>query len=647
MKNNPVLDKNLNYISKYNPDLAKKVMNIDYLKHDLKIVDTLLREPNMMYDGVYLHNNYGAEVESREIFETLNNNSKGVYVLYGLGFGYLMHEFAVKSKGVVIVYEPNLEILAATLEIVDFSEEFANNNVFICSDFEILKKIYFEKYKYNSDTHIIFLPSYKTLFNKDLMDFSDKLNIVMGTAIINNNYIKQKLVPAVKSVCGNIDLLVNEEPLDVYSGIYKGKTAIIVSAGPSLDDNIETLKKYRKNVIIFSVGQAAKTLMNNGIKPDFLGLVETGNQMSQIEGLDISNINLILEPLTYRELHETNFKKILSYPSYTSVPNLIWSDFADIDSSPYVSSGTVSYMMLYSAKIMGFENIVLVGQDFAYIDGKCYTKDSCQTNLRYSYDEETGKSVVTVDNFNDFKNKFLENNTTFTEKQKRDYAFSRIDYINQNLYFVEGITGEKLPTTTDYASYIVQFSEFAKKYKDEINLYNTSLKGAKIDGFKDVPLEDIISLLPEVTCMSLTSHFSYNIRSIIANINKELKTLDSIQKSLKTAKSLISSFDKEFHNRNVINETCIKYFKQLLVIYIDLSGEYAKKSRLFMYIQKAYSLDLDSSMQGRQKITADSVANVYKYIKIYMRSLLTDVASISLVLKEKVGMLDEMLNTKG
>mgnify|MGYP003300892789 CR=1 FL=1 len=52
----------------------------------------------------------------------------------------------------------------------------------------------------------------------------------------------------------------------------KDKTALVISAGPTLDRNIETIKKYRDNVVIFTVGTALKTLIKNDIKPDLIHL---------------------------------------------------------------------------------------------------------------------------------------------------------------------------------------------------------------------------------------------------------------------------------------------------------------------------------------------------------------------------------------
>ncbi len=645
MNNNPILEANLTCISKYNPDLKYQIMRIDSLKNDISIVNTILQEPNMMFNGVYLHNNYGAEAEAKEIFAKVENNSSTVHVIFGFGLGYLFQELALHSKGTVIVYEPNYEILAATLEIVDFTKELSKDNVFLFSDIEELKKTYAAKCAYKSNTKILFLPSYRQLFNSELNLFANELNSIMCSVVMNYNYIKQKTFPSIKMLCENIDLLVKEPPLGVFKDLYKGKTAVIVSAGPTLDRDINVLRQYRENTIIFSVGQAVRTLINNSITPDFVGIIEASNQMSQIEGLDLSEVDFILEPITYNELHKTKFRNIISFPSQTSVPNLIWTGYSNIDASMYFSSGTVSYILLYSAKILGFKDIILVGQDLAYIDGKCYTKGACQTGLRYEYDSESGKAVVKVEDFELFKNTF--NDKSLSEEQKNKIANMRLDFINENLYFVKGIKGNNLPTTKDYYSFVAQFEDFAAKFKNELNLYNTSLEGAKIEGFTDMPLEDLLINKTPISRINLQTDFAYDISTIKSNISQELKIIDEITKMLKMANTLVVSYDKEFNNRKVVNESCMRYFKQLLVMYFDLNNIYCQKSRLFKYLQKVYSLDLDYNIRVSGGANPETISLIYQYIKIYVISLMSNLAEISTILKSKEVILNEMLNTKG
>lgn len=647
MQNNPILDANLACIARYNPNLKYQIMQIESLKNDISFNETILHEPNLLYNGKHLHSNYGAESEAKEIFEKVQNNPLMLHVLYGFGLGYLFQEFALNSQGLVFVYEPDIEILAATLEVVDFSKELSKKNIFVFTDYEQFRQCYLENYMYNSSTTITFVPAYKEVFAEDLTNFAQNLNFVMGSAIIDNNYVKNKLVAAVKSVCNNIDSLVSEPPLGVYENIYAGKTALVVSAGPSLDKNIEVIKKYRDNVIIFAVGQATRALMNSEITPDFIGLVEAGNQMSQIEGLDTSDINLILEPLTFNALHKTNFKNKILYPSKNSIPNLIWTSMANIDPSKYISSGTVSYMMMFSAMVLGCKDIILVGQDLAFLDGKCYSNISQHNGLTYKIDENLNKAIVKVEDMDKFINSFISKESNLTDEKKIEIAQQRIEHINKNLYSVVGIKGNQLITTLDYASFIKQFEKFALDYGDNINLYNTSLEGAKINGFENIPLENLIQHKPKLKRIDLTSDFEYDLESISKNIQFEITALDEISKMIFGAKTLIANYDKEYSHRNTVTETGLKYFKQLMMLYIDLTETYCSKNRLFTMLQRSCQQELNYAMKINSDNSTESINIVYNKLKSYMSSLYNNIEEIKNTLGTKRKHLNEMLDSKG
>ena len=151
MNNNPVLDANLACISKYNPELKYKLMRINSLENDISFSETVLKEVNLLYNGFPLHNNYGAEAEAKEIFSKLENNSLQMHVIYGFGLGYLVKHFAENSLGKVFIYEPNIEILAAVLEVVDFTEDFSKNNVLVLESGSNLPDKAFEIVSVNED----------------------------------------------------------------------------------------------------------------------------------------------------------------------------------------------------------------------------------------------------------------------------------------------------------------------------------------------------------------------------------------------------------------------------------------------------------------------------------------------------------------
>ena len=74
MQHNPVLDANLACISRYNPKLSEKIIKITELKNEIYFAQTVLNEPNLVYNGFVLHDLNGAENEAVEIFNKTENH---------------------------------------------------------------------------------------------------------------------------------------------------------------------------------------------------------------------------------------------------------------------------------------------------------------------------------------------------------------------------------------------------------------------------------------------------------------------------------------------------------------------------------------------------------------------------------------------
>lgn len=647
MKNNPILDANLKQIARYNPELCEKLMKLEYLTQDIQFSNTAMQEANLSYNGVPLHDLIGAEIEARNIFSKVKNNRLMMHIVYGFGIGYLVQQFALKSKGVVLIYEPSLEILATTLEVADLSKELSNPDVYVFNDFENLKKAYDKLRISNSDTVISFLPSYAKIFGEDLKIFASEMQGVMGRSILNENYFKTKLRQAVKFVCENISYLLDEPLLLDFKDTYKDKTAVVVSAGPSLDKNVETLKKYKENVLIIAVSQAVRTLYKNGITPDFVVCVDQFDSTAQLIDVDISNSYLILEPFTNPSMHKMKFKRKISYPSCTSIANLVWTNFAKIDATPYVSSGTVSYTALYSAMYLGCNAIILIGQDLAYCDGKCYSNGT-NRGLICKENPQTGKvEIVIAEGAENKLKQALYGQSSLKEEDKDRLLKKYVANINEKLYYVEGIKGNKLPTTADYGSFISQFEEFAKDYGNILKLYNTSLEGAKIKGFEDVPLENLLEKTEKLESVNLDKTPNYDLNEVKSSISEEVGTLKELQNLMSKANNLIANYERELiKNNNTLNHRAGAYFKQLMILYVDISDNYSKKSLIYKFVNKSASYTILYNLRLNPISDAKSIELIFGNLKQYFTGVSKDIKIITDTLEKKVEYINEMLNSK-
>ena len=113
-----ILEKNLLLLEQTNKVLASKIKNITEVKNSYELKTNLAGEYNLSINGKLVHSVSGAEKEAEKLFEQLPNESANViHVIYGLGLGYMLDYYFEHTKGSIIVYEPDIELLRIVFEI--------------------------------------------------------------------------------------------------------------------------------------------------------------------------------------------------------------------------------------------------------------------------------------------------------------------------------------------------------------------------------------------------------------------------------------------------------------------------------------------------------------------------------------------------
>lgn len=642
---NPTLDKNLERIARYNPKLAQDLLNLPYLTNKIELVQTNLNEPNLTYNGLPLHSQEGAQKEADEIFNKVENTRLSMHIVFGIGLGHLFEQFCKKSKGNVFLFEPNLEILRVTLELVDFSKELSQRNIFVFSDIVSFKQAFVEMYEYNANVSFKILNSYKQIYADSINETFKQIEVIMGICMTDYNTLKKEGLRSVLMMFDNFAYTLDSVPLKEFEDIYKNKTALIVSAGPSLDLNIEIIKKNRDKVVVFCVGTAFKALMDNGITPDFLTIIEVNNCSEQVKGFDLSNINLVLEPYTNTAFYKLKTKQKILFPTDPSHANNCWARLVDMDISQYKSKGTVSYASLVVAKSMGFSKIILIGQDLAYANNQCYSKDSPYSELIFETNPQTGKPEFKIRDYEKYIKALFKVNVDTEQPYYRKFAEEKVKTLNSTLYFVKGVSGEMIPTQACYATFIEHFREFAYLNK-ELELINSSMIGAQIDGFKNVPLEEALQNIeiPEKKDIVKTYHFDKN--KILENLEKEVQKLKNILIYFAKTKEIIEKYEKEFNRRRTITDESKKLFKKLLEIYDEVTFNYYNKEPLFQIIAFNEAIEVKAAINETEILNDERLKLIYSLLKTYYSGIERKILNILKVINKQKGIINESINSK-
>ena len=608
---NDIFGKNISALKQKDESLAN--MLIQYVLTD---VPQLVKENNFynfQYRGKYLHNPLNPLAEASEIFSMAENTPVSIHLIFGMGLGYLFQYTSAKSQGTVILYEPDLNILRTAFTLVDFSNDILKKNVYITNNYNQVCEYIYQKSNIKNSPFLLSTSSYQELDRDGFDTLVTNLQRTVGRFSLDLKYTQEKFFPLLMSIINNIPYLINEIPINEYKDTFKGQTAVVVSAGPTLDRNIETIKKYRDNIILITVGTAMKTLSAHDIKPDFLCMIESNDCSKQISGIDLKDVNFITEPFSNSKFRTNEFKKIYSHISSNFPVNSFWCEIAGVDNVPYESKGTVSYTALNVARILGCSKIVLVGQDLAYIDGQCYSKNSAYKDLECRYNEELKKWEITAKDFESY----CMSLGNYPDKESREkIALERLKNLNSSLYYVKGIKGDMIPTESVYAAFIQPLSEYTQKFPDR-EYINTSLVGAQIDGYKNIPLEEALQDSKNITNRELVSCFQYNIKSIKENLFKSKEELSSAKFIIDELKNMSKNMNNDIKRYKNVTQDLLKNLKKISTGYFALSYDFSKKNKLFDYITTAERVDLDYEMKMMKEINIESITNIVQKISDY------------------------------
>ena len=592
------LQVNCRYISQNNKSLAEKLTQVKEISKNIAFDTNFAGEYNLVIEGLPVHSLTGAVNEAKDIANSVAHNDYGtLHVIYGIGLGYLADEFVNNLKGKVIVYEPDLQVLAFVLSAVDMSQNFKTGRLFFASTEEELKKILYEQYRYKSNATFSYLDYYKS-HGQDFAQIAAWLK--REIVLIEHNYDFQVnntrgfFASTIKRLAQKYKL----KRLCEYKDALKDVPAIVASAGPSLSKNTELLKKYGGSAVIFSVGTALGTLYKNGITPDFVSVIEKINTSHHYNLPFSKDISFICEQFSEPSYLDIPFREKFITSSLENDDARWFLEKAEAPFAEFETKGTVAYHALYCAYYLGCNPIILIGQDLAYSDGECYSKGSKFEDLQCVFDEATQKYKITPKDFDKFKNAYCAS-VNWDEEKQRTAVEKRLEKLNANLVTVEGQDGNLLPTDAVYSLFIDYLQDFAGRHKNERILINSSTGGAKISGFETLPLDKAVDkyLTQKVDKDSALEKFyaikdvkGFDIEKVKKNIAGDIsvmkKLLEIILPARNEFKRVLTADASTPRDERAIKKCVEKYSG----VYADIVNNYMHKYRIIkMLTAKEYS----------------------------------------------------------
>jgi hypothetical protein len=340
--------------------------------------------------SLYVHSKYNPQQEAESFVDQFDQTEVESYkhvFFYGLGLGYHIQAFMNKYPHMLFtVYEPNPEVFYKYLDHRLLSElplkQFQHIYMEVSPDVIINCLSHFLT-NVNEKVLLVTQSSYERIYSDKTKDFSEKFKIALSQQInsLGVNMRFERLW-TLNSLLNFPKVLESEHMIREKKEIFAGKPALLVAAGPSLEDEIENLRIIKEQGLayIFSVGSAIKSLLKHGIRPDAVTAYdpETG-----LEGLDtfqeiieagITDIPLIFgSSLGFNTVRRyTGPLKHVFINQDTVSPFYLGNEQVSQNNGLVSDAPSIALVTLEILAKLGCNPVVLVGQNFAYRGDQYY-----------------------------------------------------------------------------------------------------------------------------------------------------------------------------------------------------------------------------------------------------------------------------------
>ena len=475
---------------------------------------------------IFFHSKYDPRKEARRILETNFDKDKDLIVIGGFGLGYHAEE-ALKlfPDSRLIIVEKSLEIIKIAFKLRDLSTLLSNKRVqlIVSEDVNMVLDFLgeFKSLKIGVNVH---KPSYE-LDSDFYRNLNDIIKSYINSKEININTLSKFQKLWSRNLLSNIDRYFYNSGITQFKDKFKDVPCIIVAGGPSLQKNIEELKKIKNKGLIIAVNTILQPLQEYGIEADIVCAVDPQDLLVKyFQGVDTKDSILVCEPSVSRRIVRYFPNRALMTSSVFPLSQWV-EEISGIDKGQIDIGGSVTTAAYGLAEIMGCNPIVFSGLDLSY--------SGTNMHIKGTYFEQAW---------------IYESNRLDTISLKVNNYFRKHDILQ-----IDGYYGDKVDTDRKFLMFLWWFeSKFAKSSKTIID----ATEGGANKKFMDkVPLSEVIEKYFNTDFGELKEKYLSNlsIAKEISNENKEnlikgiREVIDSFENILKEVKKGILLADR-FYN---------------------------------------------------------------------------------------------------
>lgn len=562
-------------------------------------------------DGIkplMIHSLYDPYREADRIISSYKNNiDESTHVFfYGIGFGYHIEEFIRLYPNISYsMYEPIPEVFLELTKQRDLKNIMNKNlkNLYIDRHNEVTNSYLEEIEITNKKVLIINLPSYQNIIPDKIKQFEGKIKGTISNrrSSLHTDASFQKLW-VMNSLINFKTVLETPNILkDIDQNHFKNKPAIIVSAGPSLAEDIEHLRFIKENSLayIFSVGSAINSLIEFDLLPDAVFTYDPSfkNKLvfEKMIEKQLDSIPIVFgSSVGYETIENYKGPKVHFITSQDRTSLYFLGRQMNLRDDLILDSPSIAVMTFQILNKIGFNPIVFSGQNLGYLDDRRYAEgieyNHVESQLTEKELEETtvtkdvfGNEIKTSDSFNRMRESIesfasIYKNKTFLNSTKggaeiNNVPFKSIENVIEDMLTVPLVKLKWWENDNGYNYEDVhkKYIKLKKSMKDLMSILssvekvlyelsnNTRLHN--IQGLQ-INLNKFDELYKQLQKNEYYKGFlSFYLRSQVKYVANEIKRLNSEPSLVKKGRELVpvfSRFIKQCRNENLELKTLIE-----------------------------------------------------------------------------------------
>ena len=566
-----ILTRNLACIAASAPEVAERIARTDGSPVEFRTA-TDGATVGLVAEGRRLASLHQPRVEATQWAQRVDPAETACVLVLGFGVGHHVEALLerLKRTGVILVHEPDVARLRTILSTIDCSGWMDPKFLRWITDVE--DEAQFARCFNDIETQMVagtkILEHAPSLhgFEAEARAIGARLTDAVNSARTTMTTTLMRSSGTVRNELLNVDHYALGSGIEELSGHARGRLGVVVSAGPSLQRNIDLLgrKGVRDRCMIIAAQTTLRPLLDAGIRPHFVTALDYHHISKRFyEGLskkDVEGITLIGLPQAHPVIADS-WPGAIRWCRAIILEHILGGtgpDFAGLESAT-----TVAHLSYHFARHLGCDPVALIGQDLGFTDGLYYARGTAIDDV-WSTELNPFNTIAKMEWERIVRHRGMlhrlediNGRSILTDRQMLTYLRRFETYftadVQNGLTVIDASEGGVRKASTEVVSLRSTLRSHASRERPPID--PVPIPAAVGDDARSVRLrERLTDLLEEVRRLNAVSHETSDLLGRLSECLDDEKRSRKVFKAIESRRNAVDGLSDAFDFVNQINQ---------------------------------------------------------------------------------------------